>query len=131
MNEELRSGAAQELDRLNAFFEIGPRQRAAPASWWSTRSSRSWCGTSAPRTCGACAPTRCTGAGLLGLDIGLPVVMLAEPIRACLAGSQNEELVVRAHNRRGREIECRIFVTPLQRNDHGYDGAVLLMEELG
>ncbi|MDX6554975.1 MAG: two-component system, chemotaxis family, protein-glutamate methylesterase/glutaminase [Miltoncostaeaceae bacterium] len=28
-------------------------------------------------------------------------------------------LVLRAHNRRRREIECQVFLTPLERNDHG------------
>ena len=129
MNEELQRRTL-ELDRLNTFMgsilgsvTIGVVvvDSELEIEVWNGRAEDLW-GLRAEEV---------HGRSLLALDIGLPVAMLAEPVRACLAGSQNEQLVVRAHNRRGREIECRIFVTPLQRNDHGYDGAVLLMEELG
>jgi two-component system CheB/CheR fusion protein len=129
MNEELQRRTL-ELDRLNTFMgsilgsvSVGVVvvDSDLDVEVWNERAEDLW-GLRADEV---------RGRSLLVLDIGLPVSMLADPIRRCLSGSDGEQLTVRAHNRRGREIDCRVFVTPLQRNDHGHDGAVLLMEELG
>lgn len=64
------------------------------------------------------------------LDIGLPVDQLVEPARAILAGEcESQELVLRAVNRRGRPLTCRVDVTPLTRVDGLARGVVLVMEE--
>ncbi len=71
------------------------------------------------------------GESLLGLDIGLPVEQLREPIRRCLSGQVGPaELVLRATNRRGRTIDCRISCNPLMGVDQERQGVILLMEEV-
>jgi two-component system CheB/CheR fusion protein len=67
-------------------------------------------------------------AHFLNLDIGLPVDELRQPIRAVLNGtSEGEELVVGAVNRRGRQIDCAVKVSPL-RDGEDTIGAILGME---
>src|SRR5262249_7841082 len=54
------------------------------------------------------------GQSLLGLDIGLPVVQLRDPVRVVLNGrSEFQEVMLEAMNRRGRSIQCRVTCTPL------------------
>jgi two-component system, chemotaxis family, CheB/CheR fusion protein len=65
---------------------------------------------------------------LLGLDIGLPVDRLREPIRQCLNGQENEEIVLEAINRRGRNVQCRIRLSPLIGVQKERQGVILLME---
>jgi two-component system CheB/CheR fusion protein len=71
------------------------------------------------------------GKSLLGLDIGLGVRQLDQPIRRRLHGENaDEEVVLDAHNRRGRSIRCRITGTPLGSDrDGGVPGVVLLMSD--
>jgi two-component system, chemotaxis family, CheB/CheR fusion protein len=71
------------------------------------------------------------GESLLGLDIGLPVECLRDPIRNCLSGSiDRQEILLDAINRRGREIQCRISCNPLMGFDQDRKGVILLMEEV-
>jgi hypothetical protein len=42
--------------------------------------------------------------------------------------SSPEDFVVRARNRRGRDIDCRVSITPLG-VDGSIGGAILLMEQ--
>lgn len=64
-----------------------------------------------------------------GLDIGLPMEQLTQPVRACLAGDDGySELMIPAINRRGQSIECRVTFSPLRDAD-GVRGAIVLMEE--
>jgi two-component system, chemotaxis family, CheB/CheR fusion protein len=71
------------------------------------------------------------GQSLFGLDIGLPVEQLREPIRNCLAGEFNrQEIVIEAINRRGRTIQCRISYNPLIGHERERQGVILLMEEV-
>ena len=67
----------------------------------------------------------------LNLDIGLPLLQLAVPIKDCIARSTMVDVVVDARNRRGRQIKCIVRCTPL-RGDPPLDnlGVVLLMEEV-
>ncbi|MGV3614129.1 MAG: CheR family methyltransferase [Fimbriimonas sp.] len=53
------------------------------------------------------------GKHLLNLDIGLPVDLLRQPIRACLSQNAPQTLEVRATNRRGRSVRCNVTFTPL------------------
>ena len=72
-----------------------------------------------------------TGKHLLGLDIGLPIEQLRQPVRACLTGaSEFEELELDATNRRGRPIRCRVTCTRLQAPGGALRGAILVMEDL-
>jgi two-component system, chemotaxis family, CheB/CheR fusion protein len=70
-----------------------------------------------------------TGQHLMNLDVGFPVVELREPLLRCVDGSaDHEELVLRARNRRGMAIDCKVVVSPLVGEDELL-GAILLMSE--
>jgi two-component system CheB/CheR fusion protein len=71
------------------------------------------------------------GKSLLHMDIGLAVRQLEAPIRRLLHGEAKDgELVLDAHDRRGRQIRCRITCTPLGGDrDGGIPGVVLLMSD--
>jgi two-component system CheB/CheR fusion protein len=62
------------------------------------------------------------GQNFLNLDIGL--------LRSCLAGEQeHSEVVVKATNRRGRAITCRVTSTPLLGSSQEVRGAILMIDE--
>ncbi len=66
---------------------------------------------------------------LLGLDIGLPVGDLTEPLREVLRGAVEREVVeLDATNRRGRVFRSRVTVLPLEAGPEIAYGAVLLIE---
>ena len=71
------------------------------------------------------------GVHFMMLDIGLPVQVLAKPIRACLQGEREiEEVTVPAINRRGKSIRCAVTITPMrQGTDDGIRGVIVVMEE--
>ena len=73
------------------------------------------------------------GKQLTDLDIGLPVKSLVAPIRECLAapgpGHHTREMVVDAVNRRGRELACRVLLTPLASDDESGRAVCVLMED--
>jgi len=65
-----------------------------------------------------------------GLDIGLPVQALREPIRGMISGDDPAcEEVVEALTRRGRTIHCRVTCSPLLDGERNVDGVILVMEE--
>ena len=67
---------------------------------------------------------------LLGLDIGLPVEQLGEPLRNCLSRNQErEEMKLQAINRRGQTIGCYLSFAPLIGSTGERLGVILLMEE--
>jgi two-component system CheB/CheR fusion protein len=67
----------------------------------------------------------------LGLDIGLPLVTLAQPLRRCLAGTlETHESLLPARNRRGRAIVCKTTLYPLlSKGDDPPRGVIVLMDE--
>jgi len=68
---------------------------------------------------------------LLNLDVGLPFEALLQPIRDCLAGRQpNFETLLEATNRRGRQIHCRVTLSPMGPSGERAIGVVILMEEI-
>jgi len=70
------------------------------------------------------------GSHFWNLDIGLPVERLKQPLRAILNGRDSEEvLLLDAHNRKGREIVCRVTCMPLLSANGARRGMILLMEE--
>jgi two-component system CheB/CheR fusion protein len=70
------------------------------------------------------------GRSFLLLDIGLPVEQLRAPIRSVLSGrSAFQGVVLKATNRRGKAIQCRITCTPLVGAEQDTQGVILLMEE--
>ncbi len=69
---------------------------------------------------------------LLGLDVGLPVGELADPLRDVLRGTvPREVLELDAMNRRGRAFRSRVTVLPLDADESSTYGALLLIEALG
>ncbi len=70
------------------------------------------------------------GKSFLGLDIGLPVERLRQPIRSCLTGESDFQLrTLDATNRRGRQIRASVGCTPLTEQNHERMGVILLVEE--
>jgi two-component system CheB/CheR fusion protein len=69
------------------------------------------------------------GEHLLNLDIGLPVQRLRDPIRHVLAGSDEPDVEVDGHDRRGKPVRVRISFAPLQNRPDAEepDGAILLV----
>ena len=62
------------------------------------------------------------------LDIGLPVAELRNMIRSCQAGeSDYGETTLKAIDRRGKTVDCRVICTPLKVEEQ-QQGLVLLME---
>ncbi len=71
------------------------------------------------------------GQHFLNLDIGLPVLELTHPIRACLADTSQQERVVNALNRRGKALAVRVTCSRLFGNGKtGIAGVILTMKEL-
>jgi len=70
---------------------------------------------------------------LFALDFGLPVEKLKASIRASLAGgTEREEIVVEATNRRGKPFQCRVTLLPLGTpSNDGASGAIMMMESVG
>jgi len=66
-----------------------------------------------------------------GLDMGLPVADLHQPIKEVLTGAATRrEITIGAITRKGRTAQCRVNVTALLGADRSITGVILLMEEL-
>ncbi len=126
INTELQERSIQ-LDRVNSFMEqimanlqlgVAVLDKDLRVQLWNKRAVDMW-GVQASET---------VGQPLLGLDIGLPLAELANPIKKCLNGGNGfQELTVQATNRRGKSFMCRVQCTAMG----GLDGArsvILLME---
>ncbi|MGF1478648.1 MAG: CheR family methyltransferase [Cyanophyceae cyanobacterium] len=71
------------------------------------------------------------GQSFLGLDIGLPVQQLRDPIRLCLDGREARQVIeLEAINRRGQTIQCRVTITPLIDQLQEHIGVILMMESV-
>jgi two-component system CheB/CheR fusion protein len=69
------------------------------------------------------------GRHFFGLDIGLPVEQLKQPIAALTrGGDQRFEAEIDAMNRRGRQIRIRVQCAAIGAADHG-KGVIVLMQE--
>jgi two-component system CheB/CheR fusion protein len=69
------------------------------------------------------------GKPILGVDIGLPIDRLKEPIRSCLSGStERADLRLDAINRRGRPVTVDVSACPLLSSSRVIHGVVLHME---
>jgi two-component system CheB/CheR fusion protein len=71
------------------------------------------------------------GRQFLGLDIGLPVKQLKQPLVAALAGDNGRtELTVEATSRRGKTMSCQVTMLPLgDGSNPSASGVLLLMGE--
>jgi two-component system CheB/CheR fusion protein len=127
-NDELRHNSEQ-LNRVNAFLRsiLASIQRAVVVvdcdqriTVWNPTAEELW-GLRADEV---------VGQFFLNLDIGLPIDLLRQPIRAVLDGetaSQKTEL--EAVNRRGKTFQCRVICAPLVGAANDIEGVVLIMEE--
>ena len=126
INTELQDRSIQ-LDRVNTFMElimanlqlgVAVLDKDLRVQLWNRRAVDLW-GLQADET---------LGQPLLGLDIGLPLAELANPIKKCLNGNDGfQEMTVEATNRRGKSFTCRVQCTGMG----GVEGArsvILLME---
>ena len=129
INEELRQ-RSDELNTVNAFLEsiltslrggVAVVDKDFKILVWNDQADELW-GLRADEV---------IGRHLLGLDIGLPVEKLKQPLRECLAGNREYiELELAATNRRGRSIRCRVTCSPLLGPQHQMRGVIVMMEDL-
>jgi len=71
------------------------------------------------------------GKHFFGLDIGLPVEQLKQPIAALMRhGDQRVDTQIEAMNRRGRQIRLHVQCVSVGSGDQG-KGVIVLMQELG
>jgi two-component system CheB/CheR fusion protein len=129
VNDELQR-SSEQLNQINAFLEsILASLRGGVVvlnqDWrvqiWNHKSEDLW----------GLRTEEAMGQNFLNLDIGLPVEQLRQPIRACLSGNpaSSEEVLLKAINRRGKTIPCRITCTSLISTQGQIQGVILLMEE--
>jgi two-component system CheB/CheR fusion protein len=128
MNDELRNRST-DLNSANSFLEsmftslrsaVVVVDREFRVQVWNHQSEDMW----------GVRPEEAQNSQFLGLDIGLPVAELRQPIREVLNGARDHlEFTVRATSRRGKPIECHISIAPLRQADRSIRGAILLMEE--
>jgi len=142
MNEELQSNNEElqtindelhdrtdELNRAKAFLEsiLSSLHAAAVAVdpdftilMWNAEANELW----------GLREDEVQGRSLLSLDIGLPVGDLRNLVRSVLhGGSEYQEIVLAATNRRGRAMQCRVTGAPLIGIGEDIHGVILLMEE--
>jgi two-component system CheB/CheR fusion protein len=128
INTELQERSLQ-LDRVNAFMEqimanlqlgVAVLDKDLRVQLWNRRAVDLW-GVQAEET---------IGKPLLGLDIGLPLAQLANPIKKCLNGNDGfQEVTLPATNRRGKSFSCRVQCTAMGGLDGGRS-VILLMEAI-
>jgi len=71
------------------------------------------------------------GKHFFGLDIGLPVEQLKQPIAALTRhGDHRVEADIDALNRRGRQVRLHVQCVSIGASEHGR-GVIVLMQELG
>ena len=125
-NEELNIRTA-ELNRVSVFMEsiltslkVGMTvlDNRLSIQLWNNRMTEFW----------GLRSSEVENRFFFDLDIGLPVEQLRGVIRACQAGEKDyQEFSLKAINRRGKTIDCRIICTPLKM-DKEQKGLILLME---
>jgi two-component system CheB/CheR fusion protein len=129
INEELRQ-RSDELNAVNAFLEsiltslrggVAVVDSDLKVLVWNERADDLW-GLRADEV---------IGRNFLGIDIGLPVERLKQPLRECLTGEHDHiELRLEATNRRGRPIQCRVTCSPLFGQKQIVRGAIVVMEDV-
>ena len=129
VNDELRQRGS-ELSRSNVF--LGGILRSVPLAvivldeqlqveLWNDVAADIW-GLRADEV---------NGKHFFGLDIGLPVEQLKQPIAALMRhGDQRVDVQIDAMNRRGRQIRLHVQCVSIGANDQGR-GVIILMQEVG
>ena len=127
INEQLHDGTL-ELDQVNRHLRsiLGSLTSAVvvvddelKVEIWSDKAQDLW----------GLRNEEVLGQSFTGLDIGLPVQELQNPIKATLRQSAVREVVVDGVNRRGRPVRCRVVCTPLN-DGRPHAGVILMIEEL-
>ena len=129
INEELRQRSDQ-LNQVNGFLEsiltslrggVTVLDKDFKILVWNDRAEDLW----------GLRENEVVGKHLLGLDIGLPVEKLKQPMKTALNGDEDfVEIVVDATNRRGRQIRCRITASRLVSPAKQPQGVILVMDEI-
>ena len=131
-NEELRTlndqllSRSEELYQVNGYFDsvltslraaVVVLDRRLHVRVWNQRAEELW----------GLRRGEVEGQDFLGLDFGLPVEELREPLLGSL-GDGGRDVAIDGVNRRGRKIRCRVRSMPVSGRT-GAEGLVLLMEE--
>jgi two-component system CheB/CheR fusion protein len=126
VNEEVRV-RGDEVDELNHFLNaILASLRGGVVVIDADRNVRIW--NDRAEDLWGLRQAEVRGTDFLKLDIGLPVMELAEALAACLAKhAEPAELVVDAVTRRGRQVRCHVTMNPLGGSD-GEPGAIIVMD---
>jgi len=128
INDELQQ-RTDELNDTNAYLEgILSSLNAAVVVLDQDLGIRGW--NQGARELWGLIEDEVHGKHFLNLDIGLPVDQLRSPIRKVLTGEEQEVVTLPAVNRRGRQIETRVTVTPLPMGDGDESRGVILMMEV-
>jgi two-component system, chemotaxis family, CheB/CheR fusion protein len=127
-NDEIRA-RSEEVNDLNGFLEsILTSLRAAvvvvdadlKVLVWNERAEDMW----------GLREEEARGKHILGLDVGLPIERLKQPMRSALTdGDGHGSLKLEAINRRGRPIEVQITTTPLRTRTKAVKGVILVIED--
>jgi two-component system CheB/CheR fusion protein len=130
INDQLRQ-STMELDSANAFLEailtslragVAVLDRDLQVQVWNRRAEDLW----------GLRREEAVGQHFLNLDIGLPTEQLRPVIKQSLAaGTDQQEALLPAVNRRGRNIMVRIVCTPLAGAGDLPSGAIIVMEPDG
>jgi two-component system CheB/CheR fusion protein len=128
VNDELQR-RSEELNESNTFLEcvftslkggVVVVNRDFQVQIWNQTAQDLW----------GLRPEEAVGQNFLNLDIGLPVEQLRQPIRDCLALTEENatEILLEAVNRKGRSITCNVICTPLRNADNQVQGAIIIMD---
>jgi len=126
-NDELRARqeALNERDRFQGMVLSSLQMGVVVV--WSNWTIASW-----NRTCEELWGVReaeAVGQNLLQLDSGMPFDQIRKPILAVMQGEEPaRSLELKAMNRRGRPLHCRVRIIPLQEPANGTAGAMILIE---
>ncbi len=128
MNDELQQQTL-ERDRLNTFLEsilssvnvgVVVVDKALNVELWNKEAKNLW----------GLPTDEVVGRPFLKLDIGLPVKKMKEPLKTFLESNKaSQELLLKAFNRKGQAIQCRIVLNIILGPKKERQGVVLIMEE--
>ena len=128
MNDEQRDGA-RELSHLNVFLEeilgnlgmgVVVLDQERHVQVWNAGAEEMW----------GVRPEETEGRPFAELDIGLPVEQLERGITGAMAdASEQEEVVIDAVNRKGRQFACAVRAITLKDPDGNSHGVIVLMRD--
>ena len=75
------------------------------------------------------SPEEVSGQPFLELDIGLPVEQVKDAVLRSLEGEEPDPVELKAVNRRGQRILCRVTFSPMRDAHGGLVGVILSMED--